>query len=80
VKYVYFLQSISHPNQRYVGIAGNLKKRIEEHNLWKSPHTKKFAPWCLVVATKFVDDQKANAFEKYLKSGSGHAFAKWHFW
>jgi len=29
---------------------------------------------------RFAEDQKADAFEKYLKSGSGHAFAKRHFW
>jgi hypothetical protein len=32
------------------------------------------------VAIKFEDDQKALAFEKYLKSGSGRAFANRHFW
>jgi hypothetical protein len=29
---------------------------------------------------QFADEQNADAFEKYLKSGSGHAFAKRHFW
>jgi hypothetical protein len=27
----------------------------------------------------FSDEQRATAFEKYLKSGSGRAFAKKHF-
>jgi hypothetical protein len=38
------------------------------------------APWELVVAVYFADRQKAEAFERYLKHGSGHAFAKRHFW
>jgi hypothetical protein len=34
----------------------------------------------MVVAIRFENNRKAQAFEKYLKSGSGHAFAKRHFW
>ncbi len=29
---------------------------------------------------RFDDDARADAFERYLKSGSGHAFARRHFW
>jgi hypothetical protein len=32
------------------------------------------------VVVEFSDDAKADMFETYLKSGSGHAFAKRHFW
>jgi len=32
------------------------------------------------VVVEFFDDAKADMFEIYLKSGSGHAFAKRHFW
>ena len=58
----------------------NLKKRIEEHNRGKSQYTNQFIPWRLVVAMKFTNDRKTQEFERYLKSGSGHAFAKRHFW
>jgi hypothetical protein len=37
-------------------------------------------PWELVVAVRFEDARRAAAFEQYLKSGSGRAFAKRHFW
>ena len=67
-------------DQRYVGITKNLKNRLSEHNAGKSPHTSKYAPWELVVAVCFADQQKAEAFEQYLKHGSGHAFANRHFW
>jgi hypothetical protein len=33
-----------------------------------------------VVVIRFDDDGKAEAFERYLKSGSGHAFARRHLW
>lgn len=78
--YVYLLQSISHPNQRYVGLTADLKKRLSEHNAGKSSHTSKYMPWKLVVAVYFVDAMKAEAFERYLKHGSGHAFANRHLW
>jgi hypothetical protein len=38
-----------------------------------------YGPWKLVVQIGFEDKVKAFAFEKYLKSGSGRAFAKKHF-
>jgi hypothetical protein len=39
----------------------------------------KHKPWTLVVALEFTDEALAKRFEKYLKSGSGRAFAKRHF-
>jgi len=33
-----------------------------------------------VLSLNFADKEKAMAFEKYLKSGSGNAFAKKRFW
>ncbi len=79
VRYVYLLQSIAHPDQRYIGITDNLRSRIEKHNSGGSPHTSKYRPWRLVVAVRFDDDHRASAFEQYLKSGSGRAFAARHF-
>ena len=78
--YVYLLRSIRHPDQRYVGLTTDLKKRLAEHNTGKSPHTSKYVPWELVVAIYFKGRPKAEAFERYLKQGSGHAFANRHFW
>lgn len=34
----------------------------------------------MVSAVWFKEMKKAEAFETYLKHGSGHAFAKRHFW
>jgi len=80
MKYVYLIESLSNPNKRYTGITSNLNNRVKEHNAGKLPNTAKFKPWKVVVAIRFAEDSRANTFEKYLKSGSGHAFAKRHFW
>ncbi len=80
VTYVYLPESISHPGKRYVGKTARLQARLRNHNEGRSPHTAKFAPWRLIVAIRFENDAKADAFERYLKNGSGHAFAKRHFW
>jgi putative endonuclease len=78
--YVYLLRSLSHPNKTYVGLASNVRQRLEQHNAGESPHTSKYRPWQPVVTIQFGDAPRAAAFEAYLKSGSGHAFARRHFW
>jgi predicted GIY-YIG superfamily endonuclease len=80
MKYIYLMESLSHTEKRYVGKTADLQNRLKEHNAGKSPHTSKFIPLRVVVAIRFANDQKADAFESYLKSGSGHAFANRHFW
>lgn len=80
MKYVYLIQSISHPDQRYIGLTDDLMARFTKHNEGGSPHTSKYTPWKLVTFIKFEDDIKAVAFEQYLKSGSGRAFANRHLW
>ena len=78
--HVYLLQSINHPKERYIGSSKNLKQRLAEHNAGQSKHTCKFKPWKVVVAVWFEDEKKAMEFERYLKIGSGYAFAHRHFW
>lgn len=80
MRYVYLLQSEAVDGQRYVGVTADLRKRLTEHNAGKSAHTAKFAPWRLVSYVAFSDEDKALEFERYLKSGSGHAFAKKRLW
>ncbi len=77
---VYLLRSLSHPGERYVGRTDDLKRRLAEHNSGKSPHTAKNCPWKVVVAIYFENNGRADAFERYLKQGTGHAFARRHFW
>ena len=80
MKYVYLLQSLSNSDERYVGITSNFQNRLKQHNAGKSPHTAKHRPWQPAVVVRFEDDDRAEEFERYVKSGSGHAFARRHFW
>ena len=74
--YVYIIRSVTFPEQEYTGATADLKQRIADHNAGKSVHTSKFIPWKLVWYCAFPDKLQALEFEKYLKSGSGRAFAK----
>jgi predicted GIY-YIG superfamily endonuclease len=74
--YVYIIRTIASPKQEYTGATADLKRRLADHNARKSIHTAKFAPWELAWYCAFRDKHKALAFEKYLKSYSGRAFAK----
>ena len=80
VRYVYLLESETSAGRRYVGLTSNLKQRLAEHNAGKSAHTSKYPPWKLTTYLAFSNDEQAQAFERYLKSGSGHAFAKRRLW
>jgi putative endonuclease len=73
--YVYILRSINNPDQEYIGATADLKRRLSDHNAGKSAHTAKFKPWQLTWYCAFPDKYRALAFEKYLKSHSGRAFA-----
>ncbi len=75
MKYVYLLQSINFPERNYIGLTDDLRKRLDAHNAGQSPHTSKFKPWRIVTYIAFSDASKALEFERYLKSGSGQAFA-----
>ena len=75
MKYVCLLQSIDHPNQTYIGLADDLRARLKIHNSGGSPRTAKYKPWRLVTYVAFSDDASAVAFERYMKTVSGRAFA-----
>ena len=72
---VYILRSIPHPTQIYVGYTRNLEARLLAHNSGQSTHTRKFQPWIAETVICFSDKYTALAFERYLKSHSGKAFA-----
>jgi predicted GIY-YIG superfamily endonuclease len=75
---VYLLRSISRPERYYVGITSDVSRRLDVHNSGGSRHTMRDRPWRLVSQIEFADEANALRFEKYLKSGSGRAFAKRH--
>ena len=68
---VYLIESLSAAGERYVGMTTNLEQRLRAHDAGKSSHTSKFKPWKLIACVAFTDRAKAEAFERYLKSGQG---------
>jgi putative endonuclease len=56
-----------------------VEARLRWHNSGPSGVTIPNRPWSLVVALAFADARLAGRFERYLKTGSGRAFAKRHF-
>ena len=78
MKTVYLLESESFPGKNYTGVTDDHEQRLKYHNGGKCPHTAKYRPWRLRVSMIFADDQQAYDFERYLKTGSGRAFAKRH--
>jgi putative endonuclease len=80
MQYVYLLQSITYPEQHYTGLTVDVEKRLATHDAGKSTHTAKYKPWKLVMFMAFTDRCKGIEFEKFLKSGSGRAFAERRLW
>lgn len=78
--YVYLLENSDAPPRRYVGVTSDVRARLAEHNNGKSVHTAKYRPWRIVTYIAFLERAQADAFEHYLKSGSGHAFARKRLW
>ena len=78
--YVYLIESTLVPYHHYVGFTGDLRQRLTDHNTGKLPTTAVHRPWHLVTYLAFSSKKQALTFEKYLKSGSGHAFANKRLW
>jgi putative endonuclease len=76
--YVYILRSLACTDRHYVGQTSNLDARLKKHNEGGCIHTAKLRPWRIETAIAFRSEDKAIAFEQYLKSHAGRAFAKKH--
>lgn len=75
---VYILKNSANPPRYYTGVTSDLGARLEAHNAGRCAHTAKQRPWVVDVIVKFADEPRALKLEKYLKSGSGVAFAQRH--
>ena len=78
-RFVYVLVSTVDRTRHYVGITSDVARRLDVHNSGGSQHTAQHRPWRVIVSLEFATETSAVAFEKYLKTGSGRAFAKRHF-
>ena len=79
MRFVYVLQSLRDPAKHYVGRTSDVAQRLATHNSGGSIHTASNRPWQLNAVIQFRTEEQAINFEKYLKSGSGRAFAKSYF-
>lgn len=75
--YVYILSS-KIDYSRYIGVTGDLKRRLKEHNSGLSKYSSSKRPYKLIWCCIFTNKKKAYEFELYLKSSSGFAFTKKH--
>ena len=78
-RFVYILRSESEPSRHYVGRTGDVDERLHWHNEGPTGYTVDHRPWLPIVVLEFPNGSAASHFERYLKSGSGRAFAKRHF-
>lgn len=78
--YVCCIESVADGTRRYVGFTEDLRQRVIDHNRGCNLSTASLKPWKLRGYLAF--DTKAHAldFERYLKTGSGHAFRKKRLW
>ena len=60
----------------YTGCTNNLDDRLQRHLKGEIHYTSTRLPVTLITYIAFTDKYKAFDFEKYLKSGSGKAFAQ----
>jgi putative endonuclease len=75
--YVYILKCAD--GKHYTGCTSDLKKRLSLHQDGLVKSTRPRLPVELIIYIAFTDKYKAFFFEKYLKSGSGRAFANKRF-
>ena len=78
-RFVYILRSETEPDRHYVGRTADVAERLDWHNRGRCGYTIHHRPWQVIVSLEFPDEQAAIRFERYLKSGSGRAFARRHF-
>ena len=78
-RFVYVLRNADLDPKFYVGLSSDVDARLADQNMGRCPHTASRRPWQLHVVLEFTDENRAIRFERYLKSGSGRAFAKRHF-
>jgi len=80
VFYVYRIQSVDNSDRFYTGFSEDLKQRIKDHNRGSNTSTAPYRPWKLVFYAAFETKEAAMDFERYLKTGSGKAFAAKRLW
>lgn len=74
--HVYILQNKQ--GRQYIGLTADVVDRLARHNRKEISSTAKYGPWEIIHFAAFPNREKAAAYEKYLKSGSGTEFRRRH--
>ncbi len=77
-QFVYVIRTAQDPARYYPGLTGDVDARLMAHNNGQCQTTTCARPWKLDVVIRLADQARATRLERYLKSGSGAAFAKRH--
>jgi len=77
--FVYVVESEAIAGRHYTGLSSDPVERLDRHNAGLSIHMRTFRPWQLLVSIEFADTSTVTGFARYMKTGSGRAFAKRHF-
>jgi putative endonuclease len=78
LRFVYVLKNSDQPPRYYTGLTSDPIERLKAHNQSNGHHTSGRGPWSFDVVIEFADEARAVRLERYLKSGSGNAFAMRH--
>ena len=73
--YTYLLLS-KKDHKLYTGYTGDLRNRFKEHNSGRNFSTKNRGPFDLIYYEACMDEEDAQAREKFLKSGPGKRYLK----
>ncbi|HEV8346847.1 MAG TPA: GIY-YIG nuclease family protein [Vicinamibacterales bacterium] len=63
---VYVLQSAVDATRYYTGLTSNVAARLAAHNAGQCTHTADGRPWKVIVIVKFLDEDRAVRFERYI--------------
>ena len=61
-------------------MSDDMKVRLAARNAGQSPHPAGFEPWSLVTYIASAGPAENQAFERDLKAGCGHPFARKRVW
>jgi len=78
--YAYRIVGSLDPKKEYTGFTADLRQRLVDHYRGCNPATEDAKPWRLRRYFASETERTALEFEEYLKSGSGHAFARKRLW
>jgi putative endonuclease len=73
--YVYAIKS-KERNYIYVGMTGNVERRVTQHQNGYETTTKAYRPFTLIYTEEFEDRISARKREKYLKTAAGKRFLR----